>query len=385
MQCISKSLAFRRLPLGLPVQALPVGLFERRTYFTSGVLSGKAVHKIVHRYLINNNESKKKRKWYDTKILENPTALAQPQMKGEKNSHRLRVLNNVFLQKICDILSTGRLSALFVGYGLEISKVEVASGMTSLNVHWYCTGSYVDDSISELLQSNASHIRFELSKQNLIGRVPPILFVKDHRYYKLMEVERCLAIADFGEDFVPSDPTHHMKTNLVLKEEFDDKIKNLIEITKESDEDFFGEALKLSNSLSLEEVDDKMDLPSDLPVMRDDVLGVNTQKILNVVRQGMTRARAEHRKSQSDSISLYHVSPHFEQGVVSTRTEEIRQWVTKYKQLRKERRLKNKDDAFLSLPQYDEDLDNDEEFLVEEEKDYMDENFHFDIHEKVLD
>lgn len=382
MRTIFTTLALHRLQLGLPGQALPaqVALLGRRTYFTTGAQL-KNIDNLVRRYLVNNNESKKKRRWYETKMLQNPTHLAQPQLKGEKNSHRLHVLNKVFLQKICDILSTGRLSTLFVGYGLEISRVQVAAGMTSVNVHWYCTGSDVDDTISKLLESNANHIRFELSKQNMIGRVPPILFVKDRRYYKLMEVERCLALADFGEDFVPSDPTHHVKTNLVLREELDDEIKKALKITKENNEDFFQEALKLSASLSHEE--EEIDLPSDLPVMRDDVLGVNTQKIYTLVKQGMTRARAEHRKVSNDS-PIFH-STLFPSGSGAPRTEEIRQWVSKYKQLRKkQKRAKNLDDAYLSLPQYiDGDDDYSEEISPEEDKDYMEENFYFDKHEKT--
>ncbi|XP_064104645.1 uncharacterized protein LOC135214354 [Macrobrachium nipponense] len=355
-------------------------LLGRRTYFTTGA-RWKNIDNLVRRFLINSNGPKKKRRWYETNMLQNPTHLAQPQLKGEKNSHRLHVLNKVFLEKICDLLSTGRLSALFVGYGLEISRVQVAAGMTSVNVHWYCTGSDVDDNISKLLESSANHIRFELSKQNMIGRVPPILFVKDRRYYKIMEVERCLALADFGEDFVPSDPTHHVKTNLVLREELGDEITKALKITEENNEDFFKEALKLSASLSHKE--EKIDLPSDLPVMRDEVLGVNTQKIFTLVKQSMTRARAEHRKVSNDSS--FSQSASFPSVSGAPRTEEIRQWVNKYKNLRKkQKQTKNLDDAYLSLPQYiDDDDDYNEEILPEEEKDYMEENFYLDMHEKT--
>ena len=40
-----------------------------------------------------------------------------------------------------------------------------------------------------------------------------------------MEVERLLAVADYGEDFEPTDPSHHVKSSVIIKAEFDDKIK----------------------------------------------------------------------------------------------------------------------------------------------------------------
>ena len=65
-----------------------------------------------------------RKRWFDDTVVANPVKLAHPQsLKGEQSSHRLHVLNKVFMDKICDLLTTGEFSSVFTGYGLEITKV----------------------------------------------------------------------------------------------------------------------------------------------------------------------------------------------------------------------------------------------------------------------
>lgn len=64
-----------------------------------------------------------RRIWHDGKMMANPAGLGQPQAKGEGNTHRLQVLNKVFLEKISDIMATGEVSSQLSGHGVEITKV----------------------------------------------------------------------------------------------------------------------------------------------------------------------------------------------------------------------------------------------------------------------
>lgn len=360
---------------------------RRGIYLASTPLLSKSSNNFVRKFLINNNETKKRRKWHQSRMtmMANPSELSQPQAKGEGDSHRLHVLNKVFMDKICDILSTGEISSLFGGYGLEISKVRVLPSMSGINVHWFCTGLHVDDNLEKILIENSHALRHELSQQRVIGRVPPIRFVKDHRYYKLMEVEKRLGVADFGEDFEPTDPSHHVKSSIVMRTEFDDGIKNALRVPEDEEPpDIFVRAIGLA---SLQSSEPREPLPDDLPPMRSDVLGIDTQNIYNMVRQGMTRTRAEHRKNSEEPQTRSTLLSELDTGTQSfpSRTEEIRQWANKYEQLRKkERRSKNREYELLSLPPVyiEEDF---EEIVYQEEEDFLDENLELNKHdEKVV-
>lgn len=37
----------------------------------------------------------------------------------------------------------------------------------------------------------------------------------DERYHKLLEVERLLATAEYGDDFEPTDPSHHLRASVI--------------------------------------------------------------------------------------------------------------------------------------------------------------------------
>lgn len=71
-----------------------------------------------------------RRIWHDSRMMANPEGLSQPQAKGEGNTHRLQILNKVFLEKISDIMATGEVSSQLSGHGVEITKV------TKLQYKW---------------------------------------------------------------------------------------------------------------------------------------------------------------------------------------------------------------------------------------------------------
>ncbi|KAG7163154.1 uncharacterized protein LOC121873298 [Homarus americanus] len=341
---------------------------------TASVVQSKQALKLTRKFLLQN-EGKKRRVWHDGRIMTDPSSLVQTRGNGVKSTHRLRVLNKVFLDKITDIMATGEVSAQLSGLDLEISEVRVLPNLLGINVHWICSGANTDNHIEAVLQRNAKPIRHELSQQRVIGHVPPITFVKDHRFYKLQEVEQRLSTADFGEDFEPTDPTHKFKSSLALNMTLNSNLKEAIKILEDKNKDPCVDALKNSMcALPLSDESAINILPHDLPPMRDDVLGVNTQNIYRKVHQGIIKGQANHRKNTQ------------EQGVLNTtsvlsRTQEIRQWASKYNLLRKkESRIKNKVANLLRAPpRYIENVE--EEEYINEEDDYFEE---FDLANDIM-
>ena len=152
-------------------------------------------------------------------------------------------------------------------------------GSSGINVYWICNGTPNDDIIESTLTSHAHQLRHELSQLRVLGHVPPICFVKDQRYFKMAEVERRLAIADYGEDFVPTDATHDQKV-AAFKQQLSGNVNAKI------DELFKLDAITTqSNEAEVEIADENYEELPDLglPPMRHDILGVDTLKIYDMV------------------------------------------------------------------------------------------------------
>lgn len=95
-------------------------------------------------------------------------------------------------------------------------QVKVTPDFKLVQVFWGAKGTEADDTISALLSQNAGAIRNELTQLRVIGVVPKIMFCKDKQLAHLIELEKRLQIADFGEDYVCPDPVEKLKTQLEL-------------------------------------------------------------------------------------------------------------------------------------------------------------------------
>ncbi|XP_010853385.1 PREDICTED: putative ribosome-binding factor A, mitochondrial isoform X2 [Bison bison bison] len=90
-------------------------------------------------------------------------------------------------------------------------QVSLTSDFSACRVFWRATLSEAQNAHTEaVLRRSAAHMRHLLMSQQTLRNVPPIVFVQDKKYAAVMEVDRLLAIADFGprgekEDFVQSD------------------------------------------------------------------------------------------------------------------------------------------------------------------------------------
>lgn len=94
-----------------------------------------------------------------------------------------------------------------------------------VQVFWGAKGTQTDDVISSLLSKNAGAIRNELTQLRVIGLVPKIMFCKDKQLTQLIELEKRLEKADFGDDYVCPDPVAKLKNQLELNIALDPNTK----------------------------------------------------------------------------------------------------------------------------------------------------------------
>lgn len=148
--------------------------------------------------------------------------------------------------------------------------MKVSPDFYSLNVFWLAQGDKNDGIIAEILENLQFPLRHELSQLRLMGEVPRIYFIKDKYYSKAAEVDLLLAKADFGEDFVPTDPTLFMKSDLQLQMKLPGDLREKI----------------LEIEENLDEIDEE-----ELPEMRHDVLGIDHSMIMKKIATSMDKTK----------------------------------------------------------------------------------------------
>ncbi|XP_021934394.1 uncharacterized protein LOC110836950 isoform X2 [Zootermopsis nevadensis] len=152
-----------------------------------------------------------------------------------------------------------------------LAGVKVAPDFNKVNVFWLARGTENDVEVESILKRSAGHLRHQLSELRVMGVVPYIEFVKDTQYAKVVEVERILATADFGEDYVPVGAGCQLKSEFTMHTHLPPNIKSHIE-----------------------KVEDEIPEPS-LPPMRMDVLGLRHEEIMNKIRNSVKKSHALHR------------------------------------------------------------------------------------------
>ena len=159
--------------------------------------------------------------------------------------------------------------------------MKVSPDFRSLNVFWLAQGDEKDLELEKILSSIAGPIRHELSQLRLMGEIPRIFFVKDKFFSKAVEVDALLKRADFGDDFVPTDPTIFIKTTAQLQMQLSDDMKRQIY-----------------------EIDDFEEVEEDeLPEMND-VMGLDHSAIMNKIAISIDKSKKawESFGTKSDSV-----------------------------------------------------------------------------------
>ncbi|CAH2284540.1 ribosome-binding factor A, mitochondrial [Pelobates cultripes] len=162
--------------------------------------------------LLKKFASKTKKKfWYDspslgTHFVKKPDSLLSL-MKVQKKEHRedsirMRTLNSILHKTLTDLLRTPEISNEIYNLNLELSKVSITADFSACRAYWITCGDVeTDDQAEKVLTKSAPQFRHHLLTHQVLGSVPPIVFVRDKENAMIQEVERLLAMADFGEDY----------------------------------------------------------------------------------------------------------------------------------------------------------------------------------------
>lgn len=289
-----------------------------------------------------SGKTKNKGFWYrerDPKpVLAKDLSTTHRQVKGA--SRRVVVLNKLFMKYVTDIMATGEVSQIVLGRGIEITRVRMSLDFQLLSVYWMGNDSKVsDEHIEDVLKRTAGLLRHELSQLRLMGEVPRITFIKDKQYAELSELDRRLAIADYGDDHEPGQLAHR-------------------------------EFSPLFRTTSVGE--------DGMPAMRYDVFSLNHEQIMNRVLVGMSKVR--NAQAQRDGLIQANDLTSSEIGVVTTEMIErahaeqgmnadlLRDFLNKRK-VEKKKRHKAMESHELHADEYD-DARSDDDFSDYEDDSY---------------
>nr|XP_026646037.1 putative ribosome-binding factor A, mitochondrial isoform X1 [Zonotrichia albicollis] len=151
----------------------------------------------------------RKKYWYDSPTLGSQTLYKPTKLdflkkndltKTRKEDNvRCRVLNGLIHKAVLEMATTCEVSQEFYDLKLEICKVSLSSNFSACRVYWNPASTVEKDSyVESVLRKSAPRIRYLLKSQQIVGNVPPVVFIKDKEAAAVKEVEDLLAIADFG-------------------------------------------------------------------------------------------------------------------------------------------------------------------------------------------
>ncbi|NXJ78497.1 RBFA factor, partial [Trogon melanurus] len=193
-------------------RAAAVPRWRRALSSSAALLRGSSRHLL--KKMIRKN---KKKFWYDSptlgsKMMYKPTGLAsvmkEDQTKTKKEDNiRHRVLNNLIHKAVTEMMATSEVNQELHDLKLEICKaktfgslqVSLASNFSACRVYWNPAATTEKESyIESVLRKSAPRIRYLLTSQQIVGNLPPVVFIKDKEASAVKEVEELLSIADFG-------------------------------------------------------------------------------------------------------------------------------------------------------------------------------------------
>ncbi|PZC83766.1 hypothetical protein B5X24_HaOG206923 [Helicoverpa armigera] len=311
---------------------------------------------------------KSKRQWYPSQQLNAdalPTVQSLTKQKyepGKRGQRRTAMLNKMFMKQITDMLSTGTVSMDVVGRGIEISKVNVTPDLNAVNVFWVCKGDASDDETEKLLNKVAGGLRHELSTLRVMGEIPYIVFVKDKQETHLIDLDRRLALADYGEDYVPTDMGHMLKSEFVLNTKLSPEVKAKIK--------------KLEDDLPIFE--------EPIPEMTHNVYGLDHSKIMSrlLAARKKTRDAWSTLNTENDVIS-YRVNPDKVPESVSNQRKELADFLMQRQILEKkiQKRLKDSRQDLLLTEKAEEteEVEDDDEYYEDSDEESYNYYEHTDL------
>ncbi|XP_074002358.1 putative ribosome-binding factor A, mitochondrial isoform X2 [Numenius arquata] len=135
---------------------------------------------------------------YKPTKLDSVMKVEQAKTRKEDNI-RCRVLNGLIHKAVAEMVTTCEVNQELYDLKLEICKVSLASNFSACRVYWNSTATMEKESyVESVLRKSAPRIRYLLMSQQILGNVPPIVFVKDKEAAAVKEIEELLSSADFG-------------------------------------------------------------------------------------------------------------------------------------------------------------------------------------------
>ncbi|KAJ8290747.1 hypothetical protein GJAV_G00016990 [Gymnothorax javanicus] len=167
---------------------------------------------------------KSKRKvWYESPAL-GPTQfspssgtslmqLSKTKKPKQESTMRTSILSTILYKAISDFINSHEISAEVHDLNIEISKVSLPSDFSNCRVYWKTSGtSERDQLIQQVLERSAPRLRHLLISHQVLGSVPPLVFIRDKQYAALVEIENLLKMVDLGrEDAEPLQSSNSVK------------------------------------------------------------------------------------------------------------------------------------------------------------------------------
>ncbi|XP_056123633.1 putative ribosome-binding factor A, mitochondrial [Rhinichthys klamathensis goyatoka] len=172
-----------------------VMLKERSIHSSTRLSGGSKLMKMLAK--------KKRKQWYESPVQ--ATALQpgflKPSKRNKEDSVRVRTLNNIIYKAVTDLLSSYEVNSEISAYNIQISKVSLPPDFSACRIYWKTSLSAEQDShIQQALDKCAPRIRHLLISHQILGSVPPVIFIRDKQYAAITEIENLLKKADFGPD-----------------------------------------------------------------------------------------------------------------------------------------------------------------------------------------
>ncbi|KAI2655241.1 hypothetical protein H4Q32_017596 [Labeo rohita] len=170
-----------------------VTLKERSIHSSACLSGGNKLMKMLAK--------KKKKQWYESPLQ--ATALSQPgflkpSKRSKEDSVRVRTLNIIIYKAVVDLLSSFEVNS-----EISVYNVSLSPDFSACRIYWKTSLSAEQDGhIQQALNKCAPRIRHLLISHQILGNVPPVVFIRDKQYAAVTEIENLLKKADFGPDEV---------------------------------------------------------------------------------------------------------------------------------------------------------------------------------------
>uniref|UniRef100_UPI00358EBAF3 putative ribosome-binding factor A, mitochondrial n=1 Tax=Myxine glutinosa TaxID=7769 RepID=UPI00358EBAF3 len=131
----------------------------------------------------------------------------------QEQPRRLRILNAILLEAITELLATPEVSQELYDLQLNIDAVRLSADFSVCHLYWHGQGNQDEDAhIESVLQMNSGRLRYLLQSYHVMGKIPPLIFLKDKKYAATTEVEHWLSIIETELDNVetPEEPSEEI-------------------------------------------------------------------------------------------------------------------------------------------------------------------------------